>query len=57
MNTNMAIGAAHRANLAAVGRVIPDDEVPQPLGSTDMGNVSKIVPGIHPGIAIAPGRT
>ncbi len=54
MNNNLAIGAAHRANLAAVGRVIPDDEVPQPLGSTDMGNVSKIVPGIHPGIAIAP---
>jgi metal-dependent amidase/aminoacylase/carboxypeptidase family protein len=24
------------------------------MGSTDMGNVSKIVPGIHPTIAIAP---
>lgn len=24
------------------------------MGSTDMGNVSHIVPAIHPGIAIAP---
>jgi metal-dependent amidase/aminoacylase/carboxypeptidase family protein len=24
------------------------------MGSTDMGNVSQIVPGIHPAIAIAP---
>ena len=54
MNTNAAIAAAHRANLAAVGRMLPENEAPRPLGSTDMGNVSKIVPGIHPGIAIAP---
>jgi len=54
MRTNMAIAAAHRANLAAVGRVVPERETPRPLGSTDMGNVSKVVPGIHPSIAIAP---
>jgi amidohydrolase len=54
MNTNGAIAAACRRNFAAVGREVPDDENPRPLGSTDMGNVSKIVPGIHPTVAIAP---
>jgi amidohydrolase len=54
MNTNMAIAAAHRANFAALGREVAGDENPRPLGSTDMGNVSKILPGIHPTIAIAP---
>jgi amidohydrolase len=54
MNTNPAIAAAHRRNLAALGREVPEQENPRPLGSTDMGNVSKVVPGIHPTIAIAP---
>lgn len=54
MNTNAAIAAAHRRNLATLGRNVPADEQPRPLGSTDMGNVSKVVPGIHPTIAIAP---
>jgi amidohydrolase len=54
MNTNRPIAEAHRRNLAAIGREVPADDVPRPLGSTDMGNVSKIVPGIHPSIAIAP---
>jgi amidohydrolase len=54
MNTNMAMAVAHRKNLAAVGRELPETEAPRPMGSTDMGNVSKLVPGIHPGIAIAP---
>jgi amidohydrolase len=54
MNTNPAIAAVCRRNFAAIGRAVPDDENPRPLGSTDMGNVSKIVPGIHPTVAIAP---
>ena len=54
MNTNTAIAAAHRKNLAAIGRELPEHEDPLPLGSTDMGNVSRVVPAIHPGIAIAP---
>ena len=53
MNTNMPLAEAFRANFCAVGRDVPVDE-PRGLGSTDMGNVSKIMPGIHPGIAIAP---
>jgi amidohydrolase len=55
MRTNAALAEAHRRNLAVIGRDVPADEVPRPLGSTDMGNVSKVVPSIHPSIAIAPG--
>ncbi len=54
MNTNPPLAEAFRANFAAAGRDVPPDETPRPLGSTDMGNVSKIMPAIHPGIAIAP---
>jgi amidohydrolase len=54
MNTNRAIAEAHRRNLGRIGRAVPENDTPQPLGSTDMGNVSKVVPGIHPSIAIAP---
>ena len=54
MNTNAVIARAHRKNLAAVGRDVPDTEMPQGMGSTDMGNVSQIIPAIHPLIAIAP---
>ncbi len=54
MQTNAPLAAAFRRNFAAVGRQVPEVETPRPMGSTDMGNVSKIVPGIHPTIAIAP---
>ncbi len=54
MNTNAPMADAFRRNFAAIGRNVPTPETPRPLGSTDMGNVSKIVPGIHPAIAIAP---
>jgi amidohydrolase len=54
MNTNATIAAAHRKNLMALGRNVAEEEAPRPMGSTDMGNVSKVVPGIHPAIAIAP---
>ena len=33
------------SNFAAVGRNVPAAEMPRPLGSTDMGNVSKVSPG------------
>ena len=53
--TNAALAAAYQANLERLGRIISatPDAVP---GSTDMGNVSKLVPAIHPMIAIAPPR-
>lgn len=46
-------------NLARLGRV-PDVDLDQRgpvVGSTDMGNVSKLLPSIHPMIAIAPPGT
>ncbi|MEX2245170.1 MAG: M20 family metallopeptidase [Dehalococcoidia bacterium] len=54
MSTNPPLAEAFRLNFAVVGREVPSPETPRPMGSTDMGNVSKIVPGIHPTIAIAP---
>ncbi|HLG00595.1 MAG TPA: M20 family metallopeptidase [Acidimicrobiia bacterium] len=54
--TNAPLAAAYRANAEGLGRVFIDpDEVKVPaVGSTDMGNVSQIVPAIHPMIAVAP---
>ncbi|MGD8623051.1 MAG: M20 family metallopeptidase [Anaerolineae bacterium] len=40
------------ANLAALGRSL--DEPEPRMGSSDMGNVSQVVPSIHPYIAIGP---
>jgi amidohydrolase len=54
MTTNGPLAEAHRINLSALGREVPQDEEPRALGSTDMGNVSRIMPAIHPMIAIAP---
>jgi amidohydrolase len=54
MNTNHALAGAYRANVEALGREIVGQESPRSMGSTDMGNVSQIVPAIHPSLAIAP---
>jgi amidohydrolase len=57
MRTNMALADAYRANIESLGRttVLPDSQ--RSTGSTDMGNVSQVLPGIHPWIAIAPSDT
>jgi amidohydrolase len=45
----------YAANAARLGRhVAVPDEDSQVVGSTDMGNVSYVVPAIHPMIAVAP---
>jgi amidohydrolase len=54
MWTNAALAAAYEANLAALGRRVEHAPPEQISGSTDMGNVSKLVPSIHPMVAIAP---
>jgi metal-dependent amidase/aminoacylase/carboxypeptidase family protein len=51
MNNNAAIAAAYKANALALGRKfleIPVDST----GSSDMGNVSWVVPSIHPTFGI-----
>ncbi len=42
------------ANLAALGREVQLPEPNERMGSTDMGNVSHVVPALHPYVAIAP---
>jgi len=46
-------------NALALGRVVTDPRVGghRVVGSTDMGNVSHLVPSIHPMIASAPSGT
>ncbi|HVN86471.1 MAG TPA: M20 family metallopeptidase [Candidatus Binatia bacterium] len=56
MVTNQPLAAAYAVNLRRLGRTLHDvRNVPASVtGSTDMGNVSKIVPSIHPMIAAGP---
>jgi amidohydrolase len=55
MVDNEAIVARYQANARRTGRTVTepsrDDAV---IGSTDMGNVSHLVPSIHPMIAVSP---
>ncbi|HEY2763725.1 MAG TPA: M20 family metallopeptidase [Pseudonocardiaceae bacterium] len=48
------LACAYRAAITGLGRspLSPQDEQDQPTGSTDMGNVSQVLPSIHPTIAI-----
>jgi amidohydrolase len=52
--TNMALAGAYRANIESLGRETIMPESKRSMGSTDMGNVTQVVPGIHPTVAIAP---
>ncbi len=54
MRNNMILARLFRRNMQALGR---KTHLADPRGggfSTDMGNVSQLVPGIHPMVAIAP---
>ena len=55
MNNNMTLAGLFKQNLESLGREVEAFEPRFGLGSTDMGNVSQVVPSIHPTIAIAPG--
>jgi amidohydrolase len=59
MIDNRALVAAYVENAARVGRTVrtPDDAQHHVVGSTDMGNVSYLVPSIHPMIQVAPAGT
>jgi len=54
MRSNQTLAEVYRANIEALGRKVVDPGSHRPMGSTDMGNVSALVPAIHPTIAIAP---
>src|SRR5215510_2589868 len=50
-----AIGERYRANAEALGRIVRQPSATaRVVGSTDMGNVSYVVPSIHPMIRVAP---
>jgi amidohydrolase len=54
MKNNMTLAGLFKQNLESLGRGVEDFDPRSGLGSTDMGNVSQVVPSIHPTIAIAP---
>jgi amidohydrolase len=54
MKSNMTLAGLFRKNLESLGRQVESFDPRFGLGSTDMGNVSQVVPSIHPTIAIAP---
>jgi amidohydrolase len=54
MKSNMILSGLFKHNLESLGRAVEDFDPRSGLGSTDMGNVSQVVPSIHPTIAIAP---
>jgi amidohydrolase len=49
-----AVLYAYREQIVGLGRapLSPEAEAARPLGSTDMGNVTNVIPGIHPVIGI-----
>lgn len=51
---NRAMAQAMKANWESLGEPVLEPLPADRLGSTDMGNVSYVVPAIHPYIAIAP---
>ncbi len=54
MKSNMTLAGLFKQNLESLGRHVEAFDPRFGLGSTDMGNVSQVVPSIHPTIAIAP---
>jgi amidohydrolase len=54
MKNNMTLAGLFRQNLESLGRKVEAFDPRFGLGSTDMGNVSQVVPSIHATIAIAP---
>lgn len=56
MADNAALLERYVANAATLGREVTEPDLARVVGSTDMGNVSHVVPSIHPMIQAAPGN-
>jgi len=54
LRNNMTLARLFRRNMQSLGRRVKLSEPDRAFGSTDMGNVSQLVPSIHPLVAIAP---
>jgi amidohydrolase len=53
VNTNRPLAEAFAANAARLGRTLEARRPTDTHGSTDMGNVTTVVPGIHPFLSIS----
>ena len=54
MRNNLTMAQLFINNMSSLGREVQLENANQSFGSTDMGNVSQLVPSIHPSVAIAP---
>jgi amidohydrolase len=54
MRNNAIMARLYAENMERIGHAVPIFDPEQSFGSTDMGNVSQIVPSIHTSVAIAP---
>jgi len=54
LRNNLTLARLFRQNMQSLGRRVKFSDPSQAFGSTDMGNVSQLVPSIHPRVAIAP---
>ena len=52
--SNLAMGEAFKANMETLGEVMNYPDPQDSIGSSDIGNVSMVVPSIHEYLAIAP---
>jgi metal-dependent amidase/aminoacylase/carboxypeptidase family protein len=52
MKNNLALAQLFTHNLESLGRKVASLQSLYAFGSTDMGNVSQVVPAIHPFVAI-----
>jgi amidohydrolase len=51
---NRILAGLFKSNLESLGRLVVDPDPNERMGSTDMGDISHILPAIHPYLAIAP---
>ena len=55
LRTNAPMAELYRENMTRLGRQVQEDsDARSVVGSTDMGNVSHLVPSIHPIIKVSP---
>jgi len=54
LRSNLTLARLFRQNMQSLGRRVKLTDPGSAFGSTDMGNVSQLVPSIHPMVAIAP---
>jgi amidohydrolase len=54
LRNNLTLARLFRQNMQSLGRKVKLTDPGSAFGSTDMGNVSQLVPSIHPMVAIAP---